>query len=380
MQIIAKTMQGLESVLAEEIRVLGGTNIETLTRAVSYEGEMDLVYKSNYLLRTALKILVPVDEFQVMDEKALYDRVNDLPWEDLFGLKQTFAIDAVTTGGFFRHSKYAALKTKDAIVDRFQRLFGKRPNVNVVNPDFKINLHIRKRTVTLSLDSSGESLHKRGYRINSVEAPLNEVLAAGLVLLSDWDKKSTLLDPMCGSGTIVIEAAKIALKIPPQSPDRDFLFKKWENFDASLWDNILASNSTEIHPLPFKIVARDKSLRNLKASQFNIEEAGLASVIETEKVNFFRYENDLGPLTLITNPPYDERLKEDDIKSFYEMIGSTLKQDYTECSAWIISGHPEAFKSIGLRPSKKISLYNGPILSKYHHYQMYAGSKKASKQ
>lgn len=373
MQIIAKTLEGLESVIAKEIEELGGTDIEILRRAVSYEGDWEMVYRSNYLLRTALRVLVPFDHFQALDDKALYERVTELPWEDLMDLKHTFAIDSVTSGEFFTHSKYAALKTKDAIVDRYYRLHGKRPNVNVHNPDFRINLHIRKRTVTISLDSSGESLHKRGYRIHSVEAPVNEVLAAGMVLLSGWKGETPLLDPMCGSGTILIEAARIAMDQPPQLADRPFAFTKWINFDKALWQEIQDSHTPRaISPT---IVGRDKSMRNMRAAQYNIEEAGLTEHILVERANFFTKIYEERPLTIITNPPYDERLGLRDAEDFYQDIGDTLKKDYTDTTAWLISGFPEAFKTIGLRASKKHRLYNGKIPTQYHKYEMYAGSR-----
>lgn len=375
MEIIAKTMEGLEEVLANEIEELGGTHIEKLRRAVRYRGELDLVYRSNIWLRTALRVLVPIDEFQVMDENALYDRVKELPWEDLFGLKQTFAIDAVTSGEFFRHSKYAALKTKDAIVDRFYAQFGSRPNVNVHNPDFRINLHIRKRTVSLSLDSSGESLHKRGYRVYTVPAPLNEVLAAGLIYLSGWDGSSPLYDPMCGSGTLAIEAARLAYGMPPQSTGRQYAYQRWMNYEADLHEEAL---SYAVQPLGSpQLFARDKNLRNMKTAQLNAQEAGVADLIAFDKGDFFRKDPPTLPLTLITNPPYDERLKEEDIFDFYKQIGDTFKQKYPGTTAWVISGHVDAIKRLGLKPSRKFTVFNGPILSKFHKYELYAGSKKA---
>lgn len=376
MQIIAKTMEGLEGVLAEEIKALGGTQVELLRRAVRYEGEMDLVYASNYMLRTALRILVPIDHFQVLDDQALYDRVTELPWEDLLGLDQTFAIDAVTSGEFFKHSKYAALKMKDAIVDRFYRLYDKRPNISVTDPDLQLNLHISKRTVTISMDSSGDSLHKRGYRVNSVEAPLNEVLAAGMVLHSEWDGNTPLLDPMCGSGTILIEAARYALGIPPQLADRSFGFLRWANFDEAAWQQVLQSYAPATAGAPIRVEGRDKSMRNMRAAQLNIEEAGLADQIEVTRRDFFKADDQQDNCTIITNPPYDERLREEDIEDFYESMGDVFKRHYAGSTAWVISGNPQAFKYLGLRTSRKITLFNGPILSKLHKYEMYAGSKK----
>ena len=371
-------MQGLEEVLAEEIRALGEvSNVEILTRAVCFEGDLEMVYKANYLLRTALKVVVVIKEDEIRDEIQLYTSIKKVPWDEYFGLKDTFSVDAVTNSETFRHSKYAALKTKDAIVDRFYDLFDKRPNVNPVSPDFGINIHIRQNTLTLSLDSSGDSLHMRGYRAYLVDAPINEVLGAGMILLSGWDKESPLCDPMCGSGTLLIEAARLAMNIPPQSPNRNFLFKNWKNFDSDLWKKVVEEAASKVKKTFPPIFGFDKVLSTVKGAEINISEAKLSDYISVTRKDFFRSEP-VKDTTIITNPPYDERLKLDDAVAFYQEIGDKLKKDYLNCSAWIISGNLDAFKKIGLKTSKKFKLDNGAIESHFHKFEIYEGSKLGS--
>lgn len=365
-------MQGLEEVLAQEIKEIGGKNIEVLTRAVSYEGDTALLYKSNLLLRTALRILVIKKEFLAHDEDHLYKFMMKIPWEGLMEVTDTFAIDCTTSGEVFTHSKYAGLRVKDAIADRFRKLKDRRPSVNILTPTYRINVHIRDKTATLSLDASGSSLHMRGYRITTVDAPLNEVMAAGLIMLSGWDKKSDFLDPMCGGGTIPCEAAMIAYDIAPQSPDREFGFKKWGNFDQKLYDEIVAEYCSSKPPKTINIIAADKSLRAVKVTQQNINEAGLQDYITVEKNDFFRNPIE-GSFTIMMNPPYDERLKVDNIDKFYKEIGDMLKQHYSDSTAWLFSGNIDALKKVGLKPNKKIVLQNAAIESRFYKYELYDG-------
>ncbi|MEA3316600.1 MAG: THUMP domain-containing protein, partial [Bacteroidota bacterium] len=213
--MIAKTFKGLENVLAKELELLNATDIEILNRAVSFSGNKELLYKANFHLRTALKILVPIKKFKANNEHELYKEVKKIRWAKYLELEGTFAVDSVVNSEIFTHSKYVAYKVKDAIVDQYRENFNIRPSVNTKNPSLQINIHISENNCSLSIDSSGESLHKRGYRLKATEAPLNEVLAAGMIYMSEWDKKSTFVDPMCGSGTLLIEAALIANNIPP---------------------------------------------------------------------------------------------------------------------------------------------------------------------
>ena len=375
MEIIAKTFQGLEEVLAEEIKNLGGTNVEILNRAVKYQGDTALLYKSNYLLRTALRVITPIRYDKVLNENQLYKSVYNFPWEEIFSLKESFSINPVVNSTIFRHSQYAALKAKDAIADRFRDKFDKRPNVNPVNAHIQIDLHIRENQMTIFLDSSGFSLHMRGYRMYPVEAPLNEVMAAGLILLSGWDKKTNFIDPMCGSGTLLIEAARMALNRPAHRADAPFSFKNWSNFDKLLWDSILQeAEEKSLQTAPIQIIGSDKSLQALRAAETNVVEAGLAHFIKLEKRDLFAYKEVPTGLWM-TNPPYDERLKLEDDIAFYKQIGDWMKHNIAGSEMWVFSGNIEALKSVGLRPSKKIKLMNGPIEAGFHKFEIYEGSK-----
>jgi len=368
-KILAKTLEGLEDVLAEEIKRLGGEKINTLKRAVQYEGDRTLLYRSNILLRTALRILVVKKEFTARNENELYQKMYDIPWETIMRMGDTFAIDSTTNSEVFTHSKYVALKSKDAIADRFRDKFGKRPNVNIHTPTYRLNIHIRGTKVTLSLDSSGESLHMRGYRMNTVDAPLNEVLAAGLILLSGWDGSTTLIDPMCGSGTLLIEAANIVLNRAPQSQKRPFGFKKWKSYDSDLYDKIWSTIESQALDKPLNIQGSDKSLRSVKVTQQNLLEANLSDKIKVLKKDFFKLYPPKN-VTVITNPPYDERLKEADINAFYRNMGIKLKKDFIRTKAWVFSGNLEAMKYISLGVEKEYDLMNGGLPAKFIQYHM----------
>jgi len=376
LKFIAKTLEGLEEILADELSDMGAQDIEIWKRAVAYSGDKMTLYRSNLMLRTCLKVLVFMKEFSVENEIELYNEIKKIPWEDYLGLEDTFAIDSVVNSEKFRHANFIALKAKDAIADRFREKYNQRPNVDTQDPTLKINIHIRENIVTLSLDSSGQSLHMRGYRKHSVDAPLNEVLAAGLVLMSSWDKTSTLIDPMCGSGTILCEAARIAGKIPPQSPDRAFAFKKWKSYDPELWKMVCDEAEAKINTKDIpSLLGYDINQKAVQVAITNIGEAGLSEFIKIEKEDFFYLEGSQD-IILIFNPPYDGRLKEKDVLDFYSFIGDKLKLSFQGCTAWILSGHMAAMKNIGLRPSAKKSLLNGSIPSLFCRYDMYAGSKK----
>lgn len=378
MKIIVRTLQGLEPALAEELVELGCTDVTLLKRAVACEATQKQMYAANCLLRTAIKVMVPLLEVVVNNENQLYAAVKDIAWENIFHLNQSFAVDGVVHSDIFRHSQYAGLKSKDAIADRFRELTGKRPFVNPVTPDISIVIHIRQNILTVLLDASGSSLHQRGYRVYPVEAPLNEVLAAGMILLSGWDKKTPLYDPMCGSGTLLIEAAHIAGNIPPQSPDRKYCFQNWQSYDKALWAEVQEEAKSAIHldSIP-AITGSDKSLRCVNATQTNVAEATLDKYIQVQRSDFFQTPGQSG-IFIITNPPYDTRLKEDDILQFYSLIGDTLKKSYPDTTAWIIGGNIDALKRVGLKPSKKISLLNGDIESGFYKFELYEGSRKNS--
>lgn len=378
--MIAKTLFGLEEVLAEELRQLGAQEVEPINRAVKFSGDQAMMYKANLRLRTAIKILKPVFEFKANNETQLYKGIQKMLWTDYMSVDDTFAVDATTNSDHFSHSKYAALKVKDAIVDQFRDLFGKRPNVDTRHPKLRINVHIADRKCTISLDSSGTPLGKRGYRAMQNAAPLSETLAAGMILLSGWDQESNFVDPMCGSGTIAIEAAMIACNIPPGKL-RGFAFEKWNDFDQKLWQAIKRGANQQIRPFEGKIQGLDIDRTSVNLARDNAKIAGVEDIVFFRHADFLEHEPDIEPGTMIINPPYGERLKdEEDIIPFYQDIGSFLKHHYQGWDAWILSGNVRAIKFIGLRPSRKIHLFNGPLEAKFHKFEMYRGSKKAAKQ
>ncbi len=372
MNYIATTFFGLENVLAEELTALGAENVEKLNRAVSFNGDKLMLYKANYNLRTALKILVPIFSFNATDNDIFYRRVKKIEWQKFIDVKNTFAIDCVASGDVFTHSKYMALKTKDAICDYFREKKGIRPNVDVETPDLRVNVHIYGNKVDISLDSTGVPMSRRGYRRSHTIAPINEVLAAGLLKISGWDTQKTLIDPMCGSGTIAIEAALMALNIAPGS-FRNFAFEKWKDFDVELFKKMKHDCYNAINRgKKINILAFDIDPAALDIASNNARNAGVEKMIEFDRKDFFANDNNFRNCLLITNPPYGERLEDPEkIADFYKRIGDRLKKSYTDCQAWIICGNAKAAKSVGLRASKKTTLYNGPIECKFMRFDMY---------
>ena len=371
----ATTLAGLEEVLAQELIEIGADEVQIGRRSVYFSGDVKMLYKANYCLRTALRILVPIDSYKIYSVDDLYQRGKNFKWEELFDCDQTFAIQSTVFSDLFDNSMYASLKLKDAIVDRFRYKFDKRPNVDSKNPDVLINLHISAEFCTISLDSSGESLHKRGYRVGQNEAPMSEVLAAGLLRLSDWDQKSNLIDPMCGSGTIAIEAAMLANGIYPGSIRKNFGFKNWRSFKPDLFKRM----ENEVQPAEqtsVRISASDILRRNIDIASKNADEAGVGSLIDFKISDFKVLEPASEKPFLLFNPPYGERLTPDDT-NFYGMIGERLKHHYTNATVWIIST-PQCLKSIGLRPSRKIPILNGSLECSFRKYELYSGSKKVA--
>lgn len=372
----AKTIFGLENILAEELKSLGAKNIILGNRAVSFLTSLSDLYKMNLASRTALRILKPIKSFNAKTPEQLYRKSQEINWLKYLDTESTFAIDSAVHSLNFTHSKYAALKLKDAIVDQIRDIKGKRPNVDIKDPDIRINLHIENDKCTISLDSSGESLHKRGYRISGFEAPLNEVLAAGLVLLSGWNKISTFIDPMCGSGTIAIEAALSAANKAPNLNRERFGFMSWDNYDSKLFNKVKTELVKGEIKTNTKIYASDKSEKAINHAKKTIQRAGLINEIDLNISDFEKIENKFNVGTIIMNPPYDERIREKDIAELYKKIGDKLKQDFKGFEAWIFSANKEAIKHIGLRPSKKITLFNGALECKFMKFDLYEGSKK----
>jgi len=376
-KMLAKTMYGLEDVLAKELTGLGAENIVKSNRAVEFEGDTELMYKANYWCRTALHILLPISEFYIRREDDLYKKIYNIDWETYLDKKDSLAVDAVVNSSILTHSHYAALKTKDAIVDRFRDKFGIRPNVDVDTPDLRINIYMNKNKCIVSIDSSGYSLHKRGYRKKTGTAPINEVLAAGMILLSEWNGQSNFIDPMCGSGTIVCEAALIANNIPPGYYRKAFGFEKWKNFDNTIWEKVKKDALDLQKEFEYEIIGSDISAESIAIAKENALSAKLHKDIFFEVKPF---ENQIPPAgggLMMVNPPYGERIKPEDIIKLYQSIGNTLKNHYQGYQAWIISSDLNALKFIGLKPSKKIDLFNGSLECKFLKFDVYSGSKKA---
>lgn len=376
MKIIIKTFHGLEEILQEEVKKIGGKNIEVIKRGVSCEGDMAFVYRANLELRTALRVLVLVHEFLAHTERDLYKKVSKFDWTTILSEKQTFAIDSVVYSTLFNHSKFIALRVKDAIVDQFRDKVGSRPDIDIKFPDVRLHVHISEKLVTISLDSSGISLHKRGYRNSDHEAPLNEALAAGIILMSQWDKKSWLYDPMCGSGTILMEAAMIAANIPPRINLSYFGFMKWKTYDEALWNQIKDEAKSKIQKCERIIFGSDIKSKYVRLAQESIKHMKLDHIITVTESHFADREIKEGSGIIVSNPPYGERLKEDDIKQFYSEIGDFLKAKCAGKQAWIISSNMEALKHVGLKPSKKITLFNGPLECKMYRFDIFQGSRK----
>lgn len=377
--MIAKTMAGLEEVLMQELSDLGAEDIQRLPRAVKFFGDKALMYKANYWCRTALRILKPIASFEVKNEQDLYDKIRTISWYKLLPVEGTLAIDTHFSNAIFRNSMFISLKAKDAIVDQFRDMFNKRPSIDIENPDLRISLHILSNICTVSLDSSGNSLHKRGYRKRTTQAPINEVLAAGLILLSGWDKKSDFIDPMCGSGTLPIEAAMIANNLPSGYYIENFGFQKWSDFDRRLWKTIKDEALVQQADYEGRIIGSDISGKAIAIAEENLKFAKLHKDIELQILPLHKQKPLSSSGVMIMNPPYGERMVVDDIIKLYQEIGNTLKQNFAGFNSWVISSDLDALKYIGLKPSKKIIVFNGPLECRFNKFEVYEGSKKAVK-
>lgn len=374
--MVAKTLFGFEELLANELTQLGAQDVKIGVRNVSFVGDKGFMYKANLALRTAIKILKPIHSFRINNEKDLYDQVYKMDWDQYLKPSGTLAVDATVHSHLFSHSLYIAQKTKDAVVDKFRDTVGERPNVDLKFPDLKINVHIDRNTCNISLDSSGDSLHKRGYKTATNIAPINEVLAAGLVMLSGWDGQSDFMDPMCGSGTILAEAAMIACNIPPNLMRKEFAFERWQDWDVDLFEKIEDSLLGKTRDFHHRIIGYDKSPSAVDKAKENIKNAHLGEFIEVRHEDFFKTQKaGEGKLHMVFNPPYGERL-DVEMESFYKNIGDTLKQNYPGTDAWFITSNLDALKHVGLRPSRKIHLVNAKLEARLVKYEIYEGSKK----
>ena len=376
-QMIAQTLFGLEEVLAKELEGIGAREVVTHNRAVRFTGDRACMYRANLCLHTALRVLVPISSFTVRGEQELYHAIHAMRWEDHLDAEDTIAVHCILNTDLFNHSQYLALKTKDAICDRFRERTGKRPSVDVDLPTLRIFLHVHADRCTVSLDSSGNTLHERGYRDQTNLAPINEVLAAGMVMLSGWDRQSNFVDPMCGSGTILIEAAMIALRIPPNHDRAQFGFERWKDFDADLWKRTYEEAMARVLTNGPVIKGGEISPNVARKAIANVHNAGLEDHITISTCAFADLEAPNGAGVLIINPPYGERMdKEEDLHAFYKMIGETLKKKWAGWTAWVITSNMEAARHIKLTPKPKIKLYNGALDCRFLRYELYAGSRR----
>ena len=385
---MAKTFKGLEEVLAQELTALGANNVQIGRRAVSFTGDKAMLYRANFCLRTALRVLVEIKSEKLKlkgerkkPEDLLYEIVKSVDWSKYMTVDNTFAVDATVYSDIFRNSRFVTYRVKDAVADYWQEKAGKRPNVNTEHPDLRINVHIANEQVTVSLDSSGESLHKRGYRVATTEAPLSEVLAAGMLLLAGWQGQSDFYDPMCGSGTLPVEAALIARNIAPGVFRKEFGFERWPDFDEELWSDIYNDDSRE-REFTHKIYGSDASFYAIQQAQKNVKAAGLTKDIILRQIRMEELSNEkMGKcenekMLVMLNPPYGERLASNkDMEELYGKIGTALKHRFTGATAWIISSNDAAMKCIGLKPSRKIRLLNGELDCQFNRYDLFAGKR-----
>ncbi|MDD6211452.1 MAG: THUMP domain-containing protein [Bacteroidales bacterium] len=374
-RIICTTQKGLENLLAQELENLGAENITLGRRMVECVGDQRLLYKANFHLRTALKVLKPIYTCTAKDPEELYEQLKKVEWEKYLSLKKTFSIDSIVFSETMRHQMYVTYRTKDAIMDYFMEKEGKRMRVSTENPDIPILVHVSHDTCTVSLNSSGESLHKRGYRTEQTEAPINEVLAAGILMMAGWKGETDFIDPMCGSGTFLIEAGLIALGIPPGIYRKSFAFEKWKDFDADLLEEIAEDDSGD-KEFKFKLYGSDISGKAINITQANVDRAGLSKYVNLEDKRFETIDAPAGKGLLVTNPPYGERLQLNDLSALYERIGQQLKHHFKGWDAWIISEKGDLFNYIGLKPAQKVDLLNGQLPCELRYYQLFEGKRK----
>jgi putative N6-adenine-specific DNA methylase len=375
-KMVAKTFFGFEEILAKELNQLGAQEVEAGTRMVSFKGDKGFMYKANLSLRSALKILKPIYHFRAFNDQSLYKGIQGIDWSKYLNANQTFVIDTTIHSENFKHSQFVSQKAKDAIVDQFRDKFGQRPSIDKDFPDLRINIHIDRDQCSVALDTSGTSLHHRGYRTATNIAPINEVLAAGMLLLSGWDGSSHFIDPMCGSGTILAEAAMIACNIPANINRKEFAFEKWNDWDNDLFDQIIDALMKRTREFHYTITGYDKAPSAVQKAKDNILNANLEDFVTISQANFFDTKKEVsGPLHMVFNPPYGERL-DIELERFYRELGDTLKNNYPNTNAWFITANLEALKFVGLRPSRKIKLFNGSLEARLVKYEMYEGSKR----
>lgn len=378
-EYIAKTLYGLEQALASELSDIGAADVKIYNRAVGFTGDRKMLYRANYKLRTALKILVPLGEGEIRNEAELYQYVRSIPWDRYLGVNDTLAVEVALNTDIFSHTQYIAQKIKDAVVDQFRDKYGSRPSVDLQQPTLRINAYISNKTIQLSRDSSGDSLHRRGYRVHQGPAPMNEVLAAGLIKLSGWDGSVPLVDFMCGSGTIAIEAALAAANIPPGDLRTNYGFQKWKDYDPKIFQEITLEGREAATVEEVRVFASDIEPGAVRLAMRHARNAGVGNIIRFQTCHFNDLTPPQAPGKVIINPPYGERIIQQNLNTLYAQIGDVLKKRYTGYEAWIISANAEAFKHIGLRPAPRIILYNGQLECRFNRYALYMGSRKPDK-
>lgn len=374
-ELIAKTFMGLEPVLAKELTQLGANNVQMGRRMVSFTGDKEMMYRANFQLHTAIRILKPIKHFKARSADEVYDEIKKIEWEQYIDKGKTFSVDSVVYSEEFRNSRFVTYKVKDAIVDYFREKTGSRPNISVSNPDIRLNIHIAEADATLSLDSSGESLHRRGYRQESVEAPLNEVLAAGMIMMTGWHGETDFIDPMCGSGTLLVEAALIAHNMSPGIFRKEFAFEKWNDYDADLFDSIYNDDSQE-REFNHHIYGYDIDMKAVNTARLNIRAAGLSKDVTVEQADFKDFVRPQEKSLIVMNPPYGERISTPNLLATYKMIGERLKHSFAGNEAWVLSYREECFEQIGLKPSIKIPVYNGSLECEFRKYSIFDGKMK----
>lgn len=374
-ELIAKTFMGLEPVLAKELTQLGANNVQIGRRMVSFTGDKEMMYRANFQLHTAIRILKPIKHFKARSADEVYDEIKKIEWEQYIDKGKTFSVDSVVYSDEFRNSRFVTYKVKDAIVDYFRDKTGARPNISVSNPDIRLNIHIAEYDATLSLDSSGESLHRRGYRQESVEAPLNEVLAAGMIMMTGWHGETDFIDPMCGSGTLLVEAALIAHNMSPGIFRKEFAFEKWNDYDADLFDSIYNDDSQE-REFSHHIYGYDVDMKAVNTARLNIRAAGLSKDVTVEQADFKDFTRPQEKSIIVMNPPYGERISTPNLLATYKMIGERLKHCFMGNEAWVLSYREECFEQIGLKPSIKIPVYNGSLECEFRKYSIFDGKMK----
>ena len=374
-ELIAKTFMGLEPVLAKELTQMGANNVQIGRRMVSFTGDKEMMYRANFQLHTAIRILKPIARFEARSADDVYDEIKKIDWGKYIEKGKTFSVDSVVYSEEFRNSRFVTYKVKDAIVDQFREKTGTRPNISVSNPDIRLNIHIAETAVTLSLDSSGESLHRRGYRQESVEAPLNEVLAAGMILMTGWHGETDFIDPMCGSGTLLIEAALIARNMNPGIFRKEFAFERWSDFDAELFDKIYNDDSQE-REFEHHIYGYDVDMKSVNTARLNVRAAGLTKDLTVDCADFKEFAQPNSKSIIVMNPPYGERISTPNLLNTYKMIGERLKHAFMGNEAWVLSYREECFEAIGLKPSIKIPVYNGSLECEFRKYSIFDGTMK----